>query len=423
MQKILLFSFLFLYFQAQAQYGCPDPQALNYDPQATINNGSCIYPITQYTITTIDTLAPPLEEISGLIYFNGKLYGHNDSGNDPILYELDTLGNITKEIFFKGINNNDWEDITQDDTHIYIADIGNNSGNRTNLKFYKFLKSDIGANYYDTILESQIEKIKFSYPDQLDFTPTNNNTRFDCEAVAYRNGLLHLFTKNWTGGPSVHYTVPNTMGTYLANRLDSLNTDGILITAADFAPNKQLMLLGYAKTGLAECALWYIYDFNQSDSFFISGNKRKINIGYATQVGQIESVCFKDSNNGFIANEHFNPIQQVNIPQQLFSFSTKDWFPYTLNTGFDKFDYDESFTLNTIGNNLIINNINKNNKIKDISVIDLNGKKIIEKTLFIKQNEETYSINLPHLATGIYTVRLTTENNSLKFFKFFFQND
>ena len=36
--------------------------------------------------------------------------------------------------------NVDWEDITQDETHIYIADFGNNNGNRTDLKIYKILK-------------------------------------------------------------------------------------------------------------------------------------------------------------------------------------------------------------------------------------------------------------------------------------------
>ncbi|MEJ7666684.1 MAG: hypothetical protein WKG07_47795 [Hymenobacter sp.] len=31
---------------AWAQGGCPDPQATNYDPAATRNDGSCQYPVT-----------------------------------------------------------------------------------------------------------------------------------------------------------------------------------------------------------------------------------------------------------------------------------------------------------------------------------------------------------------------------------------
>lgn len=40
--------------------------------------------------------------------------------------------------------NIDWEDIAQDNQHIYIAETGNNLGNRTDLKVLKIKKSDIG---------------------------------------------------------------------------------------------------------------------------------------------------------------------------------------------------------------------------------------------------------------------------------------
>jgi len=43
-----------------------------------------------------------VRETSGLIYLNGKLITHNDSGGEPALYELDTItGNVT---FLHSIN-------------------------------------------------------------------------------------------------------------------------------------------------------------------------------------------------------------------------------------------------------------------------------------------------------------------------------
>ena len=71
-------------------------------------------------------------ETSGLLFLNGKLITHNDSGDDSNLYEIDTItGNITRTVSVSNATNIDWEDIAQDDTYIYIGDFGNNNGTRT----------------------------------------------------------------------------------------------------------------------------------------------------------------------------------------------------------------------------------------------------------------------------------------------------
>lgn len=84
-----------------------------------------------------------LNESSGAIFFNDKLIIHNDSGNENKLYELDTNSRvITRTVTVTNATNVDWEDITQDNTSIYIGDIGNNNGDRNDLKIYKINKSD-----------------------------------------------------------------------------------------------------------------------------------------------------------------------------------------------------------------------------------------------------------------------------------------
>ena len=76
-----------------------------------------------------------LNESSGAIFFNNRLITHNDSGGEAKLYELDTIsGIIEREVTILNATNVDWEDITQDETSIYIGDFGNNNGNRTDLK-------------------------------------------------------------------------------------------------------------------------------------------------------------------------------------------------------------------------------------------------------------------------------------------------
>lgn len=65
--------------------GCIDARASNYTPSATINDGSCVYNATSVSLIDFKkaTLPERLKEISGIIYFKGKLYGHNDSGGAP----------------------------------------------------------------------------------------------------------------------------------------------------------------------------------------------------------------------------------------------------------------------------------------------------------------------------------------------------
>lgn len=326
MKKILflLLIFIFISPQVSAQIvGCTDPQATNYNPAANYNDGSCVYTATNQTITTIATLPPQLNEISGMIYYNEKLYGHQDSGGPAAIYEINPAdGAITKSIVLSGTTNVDWEDITQDLTHIYVCDTGNNvSGNRTDLKIYKFPKTAITSGSLITIASSDIQTINFAYSDQTNFTPQPaNSTSFDCEAVAYNRGKIHLITKNWLGNNAVHYVLPSTPGTYLAERYDTINTGNVKITGADFGAFDALILIGYETIGFANCALFLDYGFDGSYFYFNTGCKRRLNIGNALSRGQVEGICFVNALKGYISNEKFNPNSFINVAQKIYSF-------------------------------------------------------------------------------------------------------
>ena len=74
----------------------------------------------QETIIKIKfNLPEPVSEASGIILFNGHLVIHNDSGNTPCLYEMDTLtGELVRTIDIINATNTDCEDITQDESYI-----------------------------------------------------------------------------------------------------------------------------------------------------------------------------------------------------------------------------------------------------------------------------------------------------------------
>ncbi len=45
----------------------------------------------QVNVEEIGEMPPELTENSGLIFYDGKLISHNDSGNTPELFEIDTI--------------------------------------------------------------------------------------------------------------------------------------------------------------------------------------------------------------------------------------------------------------------------------------------------------------------------------------------
>lgn len=317
--------------RAQDVPGCMDPLATNYEPSATVNNGSCTYNTTSGSLTKKADLSSTLEEISGMIHINGKLYALNDGGNAHAIYVLDsTSGAIVQTITLEGTTNVDWEDLTTDGTYIYVGDFGNNvNGNRTDLKFYRVPLQSITdiTEAIGAVSAADIERINFSYEDQTDFSPTgNNNTDFDCEAVIYHNNQLHLFTKNWTGNTTSHYVISATPGTHIATNVESFNTDGVLITSATKANENIVFLLGYG-------SIWMISGFTDMNTLFATGNKRRIGI---TNGGfQIESITAVKQTRVLIANELFAFGGEA---QSLYGLNTDAWIAqYVLPFGIANF--------------------------------------------------------------------------------------
>jgi hypothetical protein len=190
---------------------------------------------------TPDFLLPPeLNENSGMIWYDGLLWLINDSGGNPFIYALDTAtAKIIRQVQLAGAENVDWEEITQDESFIYVGDFGNNDGSRKDLRIYKISKSDMDE---PSVVP---EIIQFSYPDQTDYTPAPYNTPFDCEAMISAGDTLQLFTKNWTGGDTRIYKVPAVQGNHIAVLCGSLKIDGQVTASAYSAVDHCLFLLGY----------------------------------------------------------------------------------------------------------------------------------------------------------------------------------
>lgn len=205
----------------------------------------CFQPVNAQQFVQVTPLSPSLGESSGLLFLNGKIITHNDSGGDAALFEIDSLtGNFSRKVVIANAGNNDWEDITADSNYIYIGDIGNNAGDRTNLRIFRISQNDYWNTPNDTIFA---DTIRFAYADQTVFTYQPEATNYDCEALASIGDSLYLFTKNWVNAKTYIYVLPKQPGDYLVPKSDSIFVQG-LITGADFhAPSNRLILCGYTQ--------------------------------------------------------------------------------------------------------------------------------------------------------------------------------
>lgn len=304
--------FLFFITTISVSYGqisgCTDPLSKNYNPAATLNDGSCQYPSLKIKPEYSIRLSDSIKETSGLIAFDGLLWSHNDD-HDTTLYGLDSLGKIRKKIILHTVNH-DWEEISQDSTHLYVGDFGNNfRGNRTDLHILKIEKKSFleGTPKMDTI--------SFSYSDQTDFTAQKGNTtNFDCEAFIATRDSIYLFSKQWSSSKTSIYVLPNQPGKQIAQYKETLNTEGLVTGATYLESKKRIVLCGYSKTG--KTFLYLLYDFK--DHNFLSGNKRKIDLKLPFH--QIEGIATRDGLHYYVTNESLVRKPILNVPQQIHYF-------------------------------------------------------------------------------------------------------
>lgn len=321
MKKAFLLLFLFSITQIQSQIlGCTDSLSKNYNPLATINDGSCKYDVAKIKSSYSVPLDKALKETSGLIQSENLLWTINDD-KDTTIYGIDSTGVIKNQIQLKNVINRDWEEITQDSSYFYIGDFGNNvSGNNQNLHILRIEKKSVASNV------PIIDTISFSYSNQTDFNDTKSNTtNFDCEAFIATADNIYLFTKQWEQKKTSVYALPKTPGNYIAKLKETYDTKG-LITGATYLPQKNLVVLcGYTKS-LAPF-LYLLYDFN--DFNFFSGNKREIKLKLPFH--QIESISTQDGLHYYLTNENFERKPLISVPQKLHQLDLSPYLSHYLD--------------------------------------------------------------------------------------------
>ena len=307
---------------------CTDSLALNFNPMATLNDGSCQYASTIIMPVEIGALDSQLGSTSSLFYWENGYWTNNDH-NDSCLYLIDTTtAETVGSRCFDGVYNYDTEEITQDSLYLYFGDFGNNRGNRKNLRILRVSKESLENKVF------QIDTIRFSYEDQTDFTARLNATDFDCEAFIVTDDSIYLFTKQWVSAQTTVYSLPKTPGAHVAHRRDTYNTKG-LITGVTYIPEYQLVVLcgyDYDKNHILSALhpfLILLYDFK--DGSFFSGNKWRLDFPSGTKA-QIEGIATSNGLDFYLTSEHFHTTRMgltFDFPAQLWRVDLRKYLlPY-----------------------------------------------------------------------------------------------
>lgn len=118
---------------------------------------------------------PEIDEASGLapsLNNPGYLWTHNDSGDRPRLFLIDSLGQHAGTLYLGGAMNRDWEDVAigpgpvKGRNYLYIGEIGDNKAQYNIKSIYRFEEPNYQNREFplrDTI--KTFETIRFTYPD------------------------------------------------------------------------------------------------------------------------------------------------------------------------------------------------------------------------------------------------------------------
>lgn len=242
----------------------------------------------------LETIVLPkiINETSGLEILNEVFITHNDSGGEPSLYFFNLNGEIINSIkleeeSFWQIYNNDWEDITADKDYIFIADTGNNFGNRNNLNIIKVSTSDFSIK----------GKIDISYEDQQTFLPRPKH-KYDAEALFLIEDKIAVLSKDRSNLLTDLYLIDKESNSKQV--LESKITYNVnsLITGGDYNKDMSLLaLVSYNSKGSQFLILFE--DFNLETLAEKKFRKFKIPLERA----QIEAIKIIDDKTFWITSE------------------------------------------------------------------------------------------------------------------------
>lgn len=233
------------------------------------------------TLSTLQVLPDALAETSGLYCNENSMLSINDSGNAAVIYEISYAGEIvaTTDV---GQKNIDWEAIAADQEFIYIADVGNNKGKRTDLSIIQYPLNDTPMTTRAISYAANRVSGNIAYAHD-----------FDAEAMITANDMLLLFSKSWRSGIAHVYDI-----TAISESLvPYAQVEGLpgVITGADYDAMRDVyVFVGYKSDPFGNFAAFMA----QANTNFAL-----INVWSLEHYQQVEGVCVDKSGDYWFTEE------------------------------------------------------------------------------------------------------------------------
>ncbi|NNF18187.1 MAG: hypothetical protein HKN61_00285 [Flavobacteriaceae bacterium] len=239
-------------------------------------------------------LPSEVKETSGLAFYDGKLYTHNDSGRDARIYELDTdTGAVIRSVALRNAENRDWEDMDQDESHIYVADIGNTFGDREDLVIYKITKSDVEVQ-----AEVTAERIEYIYEDREGIKRVGRS-EWDAEALLVMGDQLVVFSKSWQSETTRAYAIPKSPGKHIARHVGTFTVNGLITGATYNAESGFIYLSGYSR--LLQPFVVSVSGMTAENIFAGEVRKKGLDINFS----QVEAITAAGPYMYYLSSENF----------------------------------------------------------------------------------------------------------------------
>jgi hypothetical protein len=196
----------------------------------------------------VGTAAVP--ELSGLVPSAkrpGVFWAHGDSGTTPFLYPITADGRSAGDpVRVNGVRAVDWEDVAQGpDGTLYVADMGNNRGERRDLHIIAVPEPKQGVSE-----AAATRLLRFKYADQKSFP----QPAFDAEALAFAGGRLFVFTKRVDDRSVCYALKPDAEDEQVAERIAEIPGTGMVTGAAVSPAGRQIALLAYGRISILDLA-------------------------------------------------------------------------------------------------------------------------------------------------------------------------
>lgn len=244
----------------------------------------------------------------------GSYWTHNDAGNGPLIYAFDRQGRSRGVWRVTGATSYDWEDLSTgpgpkpDTNYLYIGDIGDNSGTRSEIVIYRIPEPVIpNGKPVSTGEQPQAtepaEAIRLRYPDGS----------HDSEALLVhpKTGRIYLVVKEKSAKPGIYAAdAPKVSGGVITlariGEVDMSAQVGARINGGAISPDGQRAALSDYTQGYE----FVLTDANAPFDSIWTQPKRTVDLGKRKHG---ESICYRLDGKALLATSERLPAPLIEI--------------------------------------------------------------------------------------------------------------